>query len=103
MEPMDATVIGIPLVSLSLEQLYQLRDRVNAEITRRQAPPSSRARCSGRPEQRHNHDSRSGDAEQAGRRRAGRITADQFTALLEHENALARRQETGMMRNSCSV
>ena len=39
MEPMDATVIGIPLVSLSLEQLYQLRDRVNAEITRRQAPP----------------------------------------------------------------
>ena len=39
MEPMDATVIGIPLVSLSLEQLYQLRDRVNAEIARRQAPP----------------------------------------------------------------
>jgi len=39
MEPMDATVIGIPLASLSLEQLYQLRDRVNAEIARRQAPP----------------------------------------------------------------
>ena len=36
---MDATVIGIPLASLSLEQLYQLRDRVNAEIARRQAPP----------------------------------------------------------------
>jgi hypothetical protein len=36
---MDATLIGIPLTSLSLEQLYQLRDRVNAEIARRQAPP----------------------------------------------------------------
>ena len=36
---MDATVIGVPLASLSLEQLYQLRDRVNAEIVRRQAPP----------------------------------------------------------------
>jgi hypothetical protein len=39
MEPANATVIGIPLASLSLEQLYQLRDRVNAEITRRHAPP----------------------------------------------------------------
>jgi len=36
---MDATLNGIPLASLSLEQLYQLRDRVNAEIARRQAPP----------------------------------------------------------------
>lgn len=36
---MDATVIGVPLASLSLEQLYRLRDLVNAEIARRQAPP----------------------------------------------------------------
>ena len=31
------------------------------------------------------------------------IPADEFTALLEHENALARHQETGMMRNPCSA
>jgi len=36
---MDTRVIGVPLASLSLEQLYQLRDQVNAEIARRQAPP----------------------------------------------------------------
>ncbi len=36
---MDATVNGIPLASLSLEQLYHIRDLVNAEIARRQAPP----------------------------------------------------------------
>ncbi len=36
---MDATVIGVPLASLSIEQLYRLRDLVNAEIARRQAPP----------------------------------------------------------------
>jgi hypothetical protein len=36
---MDATVNGIPLASLSLEQLYRIRDLVNAEIARRQAPP----------------------------------------------------------------
>jgi hypothetical protein len=36
---MDAPVIGVPLASLSLEQLYRLRDLVNAEIARRQAPP----------------------------------------------------------------
>ena len=45
---MDATVIGVPLASLSIERLYRLRDLVNAEITRRQAPPqTSLARCSG--------------------------------------------------------
>ena len=36
---MDAVVLGVPLASLSLQQLYQLRDLVNAELTRRQAPP----------------------------------------------------------------
>ena len=36
---MDATVDGIPLASLNLEQLYHIRDLVNAEIARRQAPP----------------------------------------------------------------
>jgi hypothetical protein len=36
---MDATVIGVPLANLSLEQLHRLRDLVNAEIARRQAPP----------------------------------------------------------------
>jgi len=36
---MDATVNGIPLANLSLEQLYHIRDLVNAEIARRQAPP----------------------------------------------------------------
>jgi hypothetical protein len=36
---MNPTVNGIPLASLSLEQLYHIRDLVSAEIARRQAPP----------------------------------------------------------------
>ncbi len=36
---MDTVVLGVPLASLSLQQLYQLRDLVHAEIARRQAPP----------------------------------------------------------------
>jgi hypothetical protein len=32
---MDATVIGVPLASLSIEQLYRLRDLVNAEANAR--------------------------------------------------------------------